>query len=171
MELSQSAVISTEEHQKITALILKSEKMHKCTLELLKNHNSCVVVSITRPAETIIKEAHSKRIPTQHALFVDVTGSKADNVVSVNNPGALTELSITISQALQACPKTERLLIFEGLGMLTLYNPPSTVQKFAQFLFSKLRLWEVQSYLLTDEATDKSILALLKQNADEVVED
>jgi hypothetical protein len=167
VQLEQLAVIKTQHQEGITVYVLKSEKIHPQTLELIrKNKNKPgVVVCITRPAESLLKETGIKT----NALFIDVHGkAESPQVISVPDPAALTELSIAITQAIQALPQDEKYLIIEGLGGLAIYNSPVIVQRFTQFLFAKLRTWNVEAYILTDDTTDISILSIIKQNADKI---
>ncbi|VVB81163.1 Uncharacterised protein [uncultured archaeon] len=169
MQLEQLAIVKTTHQGEITAYVLKSEKIHPQTLELIRKNKNApgLIVCITRPAEELLKELKIKT----NVLLIDVYGkTESPQVISIPDPAALTELSIAITQALQALPEKRKYLIIEGLGGLTIYNNPIIVQRFVQFIFSKMRTWNICAYILTDSTTEISTLSLIKQNADKVKE-
>lgn len=150
---------------KITLHLVAAEKTHITAMTALKKTKTGVYVSTTRPASTILNETKKNKINTENILLIELGGtSQKENVVNVPN-GALTELSLSINQALQLI-EGKKTLIFEGIDALTLHANPEEVQKFCQFIIVKLRDWNVDAHIIVEKSTRKELITLLTQLCD-----
>lgn len=140
-----------------------------------KNEMSVIYVSITKPYDAITDILGEKNINTDEIFFIDCmskaqdsdTATRAKNCVFID-PRNLTNISIAISEAVENLPEDEeKLVVFDTLSALRVYNEDKPLQQFSQFLTSKMRNWEVKSVILTlEEEMDDEVVARVSQFCD-----
>lgn len=119
-------------------------------------------ISLNVPYETLIKSFKMLGIDASKFYFVDAITQTAqmspetENCEFVSSPGALTELSLSISNILDR--KGFNYVIFDSLSTLLVYESEITVTKFVHQLISKIRI-----------IGSKAIFSILKQDTSSVL--
>lgn len=179
-ETSFEEIENTINQDDIILLLSKSEDIEEIKLEMLerfteKEELSVIYVSITKPYDSITDILGDKGIDTDEIFFIDCmskaqesdTAIRAKNCVFID-PRNLTNISIAISEAVENFPEDEeKLVVFDTLSALRVYNEDNPLQQFSQFLTSKMRNWEVKSVILTlEEEMDDEVVARVSQFCD-----
>ncbi len=164
----------------IVLLLSNSENIEEVKLDMLEKFTeddqmSVVYVSITKPYDSITDILEEKGIDSEEIFFIDCmskaqeenTATRAKNCVFID-PRNLTNISIAISEAIENLPEDEdKLVVFDTLSALRVYNEDKPLQQFSQFLTSKMRDWEVKSVILTlEEEMDDDVVARVSQFCD-----
>lgn len=171
------------EENKLIAVIAKSEKIQKITLDLLKyflnnKKASCAYVTIAKPYKTIMNILTKNKIKTEQIIFIDCITSLSlgTDLQRISNcifckPESLTNISIALTSALDSLPKYhERILILDTLSTLMLYNQSKSINAFMHILTGKLREMGIRLIILTlEEETDKEIISEMTQFCDKVI--
>jgi len=117
-----------------------------------------------------------KGINTKKLFFIDLITSeiseateKIDNCLFMESPKSLTDLSIALSEAVKSMPG-DKFIFLDTLSTLLVYNQLTTVTKFAHFLTSKMRQWDINGLLVSmEKETDPNLQAQLAQFCDKVI--
>lgn len=166
----------------IALILAPSEKVRSINNQIVKyytdNDALCIYVSVAKPSATLDRHFEKAGVNTDNIFYLDLATSlagapnmtRADNTIYLE-PSELTNLSIAMSNAVEGMPEDrERLLIFDTLSTLMIYNNQRTVSKFAHALTSRIRKWGIKSIILTlDEETDEAIKSQLTQFVDQVI--
>lgn len=172
------------EYNRLVLLLAPSKKIQEVDLFLLKYFLNtkkafCVYVTVAKPYQTMLNILGKNKIKTDKIFFIDCITpvSAGGGMQRVGNcvfcqPQALTNISISLTTAMQSLPKdSERVLILDTVSTLMLYNETGTVARFVHSLTTKIRQWKVRSVILTlEEETDKKVLSQLSQFVDKVIE-
>jgi len=169
-EHSISLVLSSpEKYTDLEKILLK---------EIIDEGKAGIYITLNKPASTIIGLLEQMNLDANKIFFIDLISQKPKNpedrkknVLYLNSPHALTELSIAISELVASMGDAEKYVIFDSISSLLIYHSPEQVAKFTHFLASKLRGWEVKTVLmiLGDDASRK-LIAQLSQFVDNVVD-
>ncbi len=178
-------MLSTQdlENNELILILAPSSLMQDFNLEALdyflnKKNDHCVYVTVAKPYKTMMNILAKNNIKTDNIFFIDCVSQSAipGGILRAGNcvfcePRALTHLSIVLTQAFAAIPKgMGRVLIFDTLSTLMIYNEVNAISRFAHVLMAKLRLWGVKSVILTlEEESDKEIIAQMTQFCDKVI--
>lgn len=168
----------------LVLIVAPSRKIQEVDLFLLKHFLNtkkafCVYVTVAKPYQTMLNILEKNKIKTDKIFFIDCITpvSAGGGMQRVGNcvfcqPQSLTNISITLTAALQSLPKeSERVLVLDTISTLMLYNEAGTVTRFVHSLTGKMRQWGVKSIILTlEEETDKKVLSQLSQFVDKVIE-
>jgi len=161
-----------------------SDKIQKINTEILKScvnkkGSSTVYVTIAKPYKTILNTLKKNNINTDNLFFIDCATSpitEGEEIKRVGNvifcsPQLLTNLSIALTNALQGLPKSnKRILIFDTVSTLMLYNKAIIVTRFMHILTEKLRRWDIKSIIfILEEETDKKTMSQICQFCDKCV--
>jgi len=93
---------------------------------------------------------------------------EVNNCVFINSPQNLTAISIAVNEAIKSM-KGKRMLFFDSLSILMIYNDASTLGKFSNFLLNKMRASDVDTVMIALESdTSKDIVKQIGSIADEV---
>lgn len=164
----------------IVLLLSNSESIEEVKMDMLedfteKKKMSVIYVSITKPYDAITDILEQKGIETDEIFFIDCmskaqeedVAERAKNCVFID-PRNLTNISIAISEAVESLPEEEKkLVVFDTLSALRVYNEDEPLQQFSQFLTSKMRNWQVKSVILTlEEEMDDEVVARVSQFCD-----
>lgn len=91
-------------------------------------------MTINKPYLTIKQILKSSNIDTKNMFFVDAisneVGEKSDDfddVVFLDSPENLTNLSIALSEVVGAMPKKDKFLLIDSMSSLTIYNQKEKV--------------------------------------------
>lgn len=179
-ELDLEEIENAINEDNIILLLSNSESIEEVKLDMLekfteKNQMSVIYVSITKPYDAITDILGDKGIDTDEIFFIDCMSKaqETDNAVRAENcvfidPRNLTNISIAISEAVENLPEEEeKLVVFDTLSALRVYNEDKPLQQFSQFLTSKMRDWKVKSVILTlEEEMDDEVVARVSQFCD-----
>jgi hypothetical protein len=121
-------------------------------------------VSLNKPYNSIIASLKANNLDVGKYYFIDVltstvqTPRPAENCEFVQSPGALTDISLAFSKAIQekACDNT----LFDAISTLTIYQGIGEIVKFTQNLMTKARVSNV-----------RSVYIALKEDSEELVKD
>jgi len=156
------------------AVILISSKSEDHTLvvsnalNVLVNQRDMggVYISVSRPYESITAAMKSAGIPREDVHFIDCISQMAgsvqqasDNVVFVENPSSLEEISMYLDRMLAKVQNPKKFLFLDSLSSLLIYNTDKSVKEFTHFLINKIRL----------EGFAGVILSIEKKEAEELV--
>ena len=132
---------------------------------LTKSGKNGIHVCIELPLGKIVSDSKVHGVEHSKLFFVDCSrvrqesGGKAEisdkNCVHLASPKNLTQLSILIN-SLVISGKFD-FLFFDSISTLALYNQFETVQKFAQYLFNKMRLFKIRGiiFCIQNDKKDK----------------
>lgn len=132
-----------EENQTIL-LVMPSMEYNKLIVDTAKNLKGSIAYVTLNKTSDALKELFKKnRIDTKDIVFIDAISKtikkvpdSGEGVYFVSNPGALTELSITIDKFLK---HNFDYLIFDSLTNMLIYEKKAPVAKFVSSLVSKVR--------------------------------
>lgn len=168
--------------EKIVLLITKSDEYQRTNLETLRYFVDDkglfgIYVTINKPYTTIKKTINNDGIDTTNIFFVDAiskevggTTKNADDVVYMDSPQDLTNLSIALSEIVEAMPKQDKFLLIDSMSSLTIYNHSKKVSKFARHLVGKMRKWDLNGVIISiEEELEEDILSHFTQFCDKVI--
>jgi len=145
--------------------------------QLKKGKDFLIYVTANKPYATMVNILNRQNVDMKKVFFIDLvtqlTGfnpSRAGNVVFCP-PASLTHLSISIQSAVSSLPKdSKKVLFFDSLSTLLLYNESKTLATFAHSLLSKLRAWQVKGLvLMLDQESDKVLISQVSSFCDKVI--
>ncbi len=115
----------------------------------------------------------------ENIFFIDcysqTLGEKKDAVPSekvtiVSGPGALNDVSISLSEAMKASTGKKMRVIFFSLSTFVLYNPKESITKFLQVIEGRMKNADATTLYLVEEGVhDKQLLSLLEHGMDEKI--
>lgn len=181
-EISPNRVSEEVEDKDLVLVLTPGDMVEEVNTQLLKSFNQekglkTVYVTVSKPYKTKRNILEDDGVDTGQIFFIDcITKLNADPPSRVENcvflnPQALTDISIALTQAVESLPDDEgKLLIFDTLSTLMLYNDDEVVGKFAHSIASKIREWGVKSIMLTlEEETDEQVISQLSQFCDSTI--
>ncbi len=142
------ATVSAKDYQKVNILIVK---------HLTKEVGiPGVYVTLNKPFH-IVKEIFKKAgVNTDTLLFIDaitktVGGDikKTKECLFIGSPENLSDLSLSMDQAVSSLPSKDKFLFFDSLNTLLIYNDIKTVARFIHFLAGKMRVWKVKGIIIS----------------------
>lgn len=166
----------------IALLLLDSVKYAQTTLETLKIYltkekNNVIYVAFNRPYDNLIKILEQNKIGTEKIFFIDAITLTAgglplrkERVLFISSPQNLTDLSIALSEVMNAFKTGGNFLFFDSITTLLVYNTSETVEKFSHFLISRMRLGNVKGiFLAVEEETNERLIRTLSQFMDKTI--
>ena len=166
----------------VILLIVSAQKYLSVSMEVLKYYcnnekNSCVYVSVNRAYSTLMNLIKKNKINTDKLFVIDaitppsVQTKDVSNAIFIGNPRGLTDISISANSAVKNLPKGDRMLFFDSLSTLLIYNDIGSVTKFAHFLINKMKEWSISGVIISlEKETDAKLSSQLSQFVDKVVE-
>ncbi|MBS3144983.1 hypothetical protein J4208_05360 [Candidatus Woesearchaeota archaeon] len=133
-----------------------------------------VYVTLNKPFTTMESIFKRANINTDMIIFIDaVTRTTGGNVektskcLFIGSPENLSDISLSMDQAVRAIPGDKKFLFFDSLNTLLIYNKAATVAKFIHFLSGKMRIWRVKGIIISlEKESDKELLSELSQFCD-----
>ena len=171
--------MSVRVYEGITLVIIPVEQYFKKNISLISNFSKkgyeIIYVTSNKPFKILNEVFKKKKI--ENVFVIDMitktavnAPKKEKNVLFTNSPISLTEVSISINQLLNKLKNKKRMLFFDSLTALRIYNDESRVEKFTHFLTNKLRFAEVKAiFISVEEETDKLLIQRLSLLVDNVV--
>lgn len=136
-----------------------------------------VYVNLNKPYNTIIDSLEGEKINTKAIIFIDCVttitkeSKRAENCLFLGPHQNLTDISIAISEAINAIPYPNKLLLLDSLNTLLIYNDPSVVQRFVRFVIGKIRKWNIGGVLMVlKEKSNDALIKELSQATDLVID-
>jgi len=166
----------------VILLIVSAKKYLEVSLDVLKHYcnaqkSSCVYVSVNKTYSNLMNLIKKKSINSDKLFVIDAITphsaepKDAENAIFIGNPRALTDISISATSAINNLPKGERVLFFDSLSTLLVYNDAGTVTKFSHFLINKMKEWKISGVIISlEKETDAKLSSQLSQFVDRVVE-
>ena len=114
------------------------------TRDISANSKRICYVTLNRPYRSLLDIFSKNGINTSKFYFIDAITKTAemaesiDNCEFVSSPGALTELSLSISNILEQ--EKFDYMIFDSLSTLLVYESETVITKFVHFLIAKVRV-------------------------------
>lgn len=136
-----------------------------------------IYITVSRPYNNMVKVLEENGIDVKKIFFIDAITQTAggnperkEGVLFVASPQNLTDISIALSEALEAMKVPDKFLFLDSLSTLLIYNNPETVTKFSHFLASKIRLGDLKGIFLSMEIeADERLIATLSQFVDKTI--
>jgi KaiC/GvpD/RAD55 family RecA-like ATPase len=164
----------------IILLVTSAEKYLSTSMQVLKHYcdgkKSCIYVTVNKPYASLIKILNQHEINTERIFIIDgITPTSAgnkekENVIFIGNPRELTSISISTISAIKNLPK-EKVLFFDSLSTLLIYNDSGSVTKFAHFLINKMKSLEISGVIISlEKEMDEKMRSQISQFVDKVVE-
>jgi archaellum biogenesis ATPase FlaH len=117
-----------------------------------------VYVSVTKPAEFVIRTMTAAQTPSDDVYFVDcISGmtagahEKNEQVAYVENPSSLEEVSMYINRMLAKVKSHNKFIFLDSLSSLLIYNNDKSVREFTHFLINKVRVESISGIILSIE--------------------
>ena len=132
--------------QYIAIATVNAKDYQETNLEIIKHlidkeNIPGVYVTLNKPFETMKGIFKKQKIDTDMILFIDAVTKtaggkteKTDNCLFIGSPDNLSDISISMDQAVRSLPSKEKFVFFDSLSTLLLYNNTATVAKFIHFL-------------------------------------
>ena len=150
----------------IIVLVIKDSEYLNNMLNLTKDISQVskriCYVTLNRPYMSIVELFLKSNIDLSKFYFVDAITKTAemvetkDNCEFVSSPGALTELSLTISNILEK--EKFDYLIFDSLSTLLVYESDTVITKFIHFLIAKIRVIGCNAFFTCLKQDNSSLL-------------
>ncbi|MCH7902804.1 hypothetical protein IIC68_03555 [archaeon] len=149
----------------ITILIIPNREYSQGISKLLRkanqNYQKIVYVNLNDLYKSLIQNLKRLDVDLNKFFMVDAitltsdkSAKKHDNAIFISSPNSLIELSLGITQALNA--EKPDLLIFDSLSTLLIYESDSTVTKFIHSLIGKIKAAEIDAYFTALEGDSKN---------------
>ena len=163
---SNDIVSEENEGGQIIVLLIPDEEYARrvmdITADLSKVSEKLCYITLNLPYNSLVRNLTSRGIDVSSFYFIDAITQtaemavKSDSVEYVSSPGALTELSLSISNLLET--RKFDYLVFDSLSTLLVYESPLIVTKFIHSLMAKIRV-----------VGCKSIFTCLRQDSDSML--
>lgn len=162
----------------ISVYVFKEENYYKQIYKIIKENDnkSIIIVTTNKPADMILNEINEEKIKTQNLFFIDTISKyigkkelpKNDNVVYTDDPANLTEIGIVTKLGIEKITG-EKVLIFDSLTTLSLYNSSKNVVRFYNFFFQLARVNDIETIIIALESDiDKEALNSIHGLVDQV---
>src|SRR3989344_5714725 len=138
-----------------------------------------VYVTLNKPFNILERNFKSNKIDVNKIIFIDAVTktaggkvSKTKNCLFIGNPENLSDVSISMDQAVHAVPGNNKFVFFDSLSTLLIFNSADVVAKFIHFLAGKMRVWKVKGIIISleDKKNNKELIDKLSQVCDIVLD-
>lgn len=145
--------------------------------EMMGKDGLCIYVSVNQPFSSMLRIMKKSGIDTRRIFFIDCitktsggTVVDADNCIYIDSTSNLTELNISISEALSAM-EGKKSLFFDALSTLMIYNTPSSFAKFAHSVMTKVKSMGVSGiFMVVEGEMSKDIFSQLEQFSEKTID-
>jgi len=139
------------------------------SIEKVLEKKPLIFVSMTRSAEDVFGSAKEKG---ENMFVIDVFSREAkvakgtnQNVIYVSNPANLTGIQIAINKALKKFPNAT--ILFDSLGVLSVYSDGKIFQKFVYLFSNKMNLMGgTVLFFAVKGSMEEDVLSTVKQFCD-----
>jgi archaellum biogenesis ATPase FlaH len=164
----------------IVTLISSMENYASVNKEILeyfinKQKMTGIYVTMNKPYETLKTSLARDNIDSKKLFFIDAISAtvgkqtiKTAEMLSVQNPSALTEISIGIAKVAKA--KKYDFLIMDSLTTMLVYNTEETTLKFMHYLTNLIRQYKLSGVILSlEDDMEKKTLRSIVQFCDSCI--
>jgi len=152
-----------------------SDGMKSITAASAKIFDKICYVSLNKPHETLMSIFKGCGINTGGIVFVDCVAAGAKKPASVckvffvPSPNALTDLNIAINNVVKE--ERAKVILFDSLSTILVYQEPSIVIKFSHSIISSLRSAKVKGvFTCLKEDIGNELVKDLSMFVDKIVE-
>lgn len=136
-----------------------------------------VYISVSKPYKHVLKLMEEKNISAENVKFIDcitrATGNvaeKTENVVYVENPASLEEISMYSDKLIKDITSEKKFLFIDSISSLLIYNEERSIEELIHFLVNQIRSDGVGGVILsTDETSTQSIIRRLIPTCDKEI--
>jgi len=160
-----------------------SKKLIETNVQILKHYvrdkkYSAVYVTVNKPFSELIEKFKEEKIDTDKIFVIDAVtprkfingNSRAENAVFIGSPRELTNISITTTSKIKEL-KTAKVLIFDSVSTLLVYNEFDSVKDFVRFISNKMKELNVTfAMICIKESVDEKFISQLSSFVDEIIE-
>ena len=140
-----------------------------------QNYNG-IVLSASRPYSNLLKLYRNNNIDVKKLFILDCISKshgkgleKAGNVLYLDGVSALTEISVSISKAIELI-HYKKFMFIDSITTMLIYNKPDIFGKFIHVILTKMRINGVSGLLISlVNETNKEIRAEIAQLCDKVI--
>jgi tetratricopeptide (TPR) repeat protein len=133
-----------------------------------------VYISVSKPYQQILKTVEGRLTSTENLKFIDCisrasgrTVEKTENVVYVENPASLEEISMYSDKLMREVPAQKKFLLIDSLSSLLIYNEERAIEELMHFLVNQIRSDGIGGVILSaDEASTQKIVKRLIPTCD-----
>ena len=162
----------------ISVYVFEEADYYKQIYNIINQNSGKTVIIITtnKPADILLNDMFKNNLKTKNIFIIDTISkylgekkiNQYDNVVYLDDPANLTEIGITVRLSIEKM-EGEKMLIFDSLTTLSLYNSSKNLIRFYNFFFGLSRLNQIQTVLIALASDiDKETLNQIKGLVDEV---
>jgi hypothetical protein len=177
--IQKASMDAIPEDNQIMVLIIPEEnyieRLINVVKDLTKMDGKVCYVSLNRPYTSLMATFHKAGLNTENIHFIDAITKTAQIPAEcqecefVSSPGALTELSVTVSRAMEG--GKFRYIVFDSLSTLLVYESDATIAKFVHFLMAKVRVSGCSAIFTCLKQDSESVLIKdLNMFADRVIQ-
>jgi hypothetical protein len=138
------------------------------TISKVIETNNVIFISMTKSAEDVFAMTQEK----EKLFVIDVFSRESSfangiesNIIYISNPANLTRIQIAVDKALKKFP--DAIILFDSLGVLSIYSDERLFQKFIYLFSNKMNLIGGSILFFAVKGTmDEEILSTLKQFCD-----
>jgi KaiC/GvpD/RAD55 family RecA-like ATPase len=182
MENNVMKVLEEQKKSSILLFITSSRKYVSTNLKILdylvnRKGLQGIYITVNRPYRSIKTLFEDNNINPESMFIIDIitktVGGKEEdisNCIFLDSPANLTDLTISLHQAVEMFGDKEKFIFLDSLSTLLIYNKSSTISKFAHFLTGRMRLWNCYGVIISIEReTDSKLISQLTQFCDATV--
>ena len=162
----------------ISVYMFKEENYYKQIYKIIKENSNknIIIVTTNKPADMILNEIKEEKIETQNLFFIDTISkyigknelTQSDSIIYIDDPANLTEIGIVTKLGIEKI-SGEKVLIFDSLTTLSLYNSSKNIARFYNFFFQLARVNNIETIIIALESDmDKKALSSIYGLVDQV---
>ncbi len=181
MARSIKSYFKSIEEKEITLLLVPEIRLAEVEIDIVKYLNKkgyfTIYINANKPYATMANIFKKEGIDLNKVFFIDLItqfvgadAQRAGNCIFCS-PRSLTNLSIIIKSVVENLPKdAKKVLFFDSLSTLLLYNESATVSRFAHMLIARLREWKLKGMvLMLQQETDKTLITQIASFCDNYI--
>lgn len=166
----------------ITLLLTDADDLHKSNMEVLhylleEKGFLGIHVTVNKPYQSIRQGLEKLGADLSNIFFIDAVSHElgvekedTDNVVFLESPHDLSNISIATSRVAKSLPERKKFLFFDSLSALTTYHSLEAVTEFSHQLIGKVRKWNAAGIMVSlEEEIDEELTAHLTEACDQVI--
>ena len=149
-------------------LIPNLDAYNKINVKLMKQllnekKFSCIYVTASKPYNWLKEHFQKEKVHLSNVLFIDMISKRAkveteaDDCLFITSPGALTELSIAVSEALENIKTEKKFIYFDNISSMLIYNSPEITARFMHVIIGKVRKYGGKLVMVVLEKDEPSI--------------
>jgi len=145
--------------------------------ELLKTHDSGVMITVNQPYTAINKIFKKNKVNVDKLFFVDCItktavqkSEKEEGVLFISSPSALTEIGMGMTEALESLKGKKKFVFIDSLGTFLIYNSSGSISKFSHFLITKMSIMGVDGiFMSVEKEMDEKLISELQSFCEKTI--